>query len=144
MIHIALSEKSLFAYMEKKCLANPLELKPADAESDERGWKMIAALKSNVRLNAPLGMLSPKGDDATATKAVEDDLFNAWHAQRMQGLDSWQANASDDAWWTVQIFRHPIAGYISLYDTLRFMAEHIRHHIGQLNRMAREKNERRG
>lgn len=145
MSHIALSEKSLFAYMEKKCLADPLELKQADRESDERGWKMIAALKSNVRLKAPtLGMLSPQGDDATATKGLEGDLFKSWHAQRMQGLDSWQAKVSDDVWWTVQIFRHPIAGYISLYDTLRFMAEHIRHHIGQLNRMAREENERTG
>ena len=132
--HLLVSEKSLFAYMKKKGQADPTSLPPCDLESDGRGVKLVQALLSDQRWQDPTdGQLDPtEGMDGSVS---EDALMRQWNQVRIQGFQAMQNAMSNDVWWSVQMFRHPLVGYLSLYDTLAFMAAHIRHHIHQLNRL---------
>jgi len=132
--HLIASESSLFAYMQKKSQASPETLPALDLESDGRGVKLVRDLKSDIRWDDPTGgILSP--ESVAEAVSSDDDLMAFWNESRASGFQRMREDMANDAWWTVQVFRHPKAGYLSLYDTLAFMAEHIRHHIYQLQRL---------
>lgn len=132
--HLIASESSLFAYMQKKSQAAPESLPAIDLESDGRGVKLVRDLKSDTRWNDPTGgLLSPVGIAETASS--DEALIAYWNDSRASGFQMMREEMALEAWWTVQLFRHPQAGYISLYDTFAVMAAHIRHHIHQLRRL---------
>tara|TARA_B110000503_G_C7172609_1_gene425090 strand:- start:4349 stop:5359 length:1011 start_codon:yes stop_codon:yes gene_type:complete len=134
LLHLMTSEASLFSYMNKKAQADPASLPVCDLESDGRGVKLVQALRSDRRWKDPTnGLLSPSSSMQGAIS--EDDLISQWNVQRSNGFEKMKTDLSQDSWWSVQVFLHPMAGHISLYDTLAFMAAHIRHHIHQLNRL---------
>lgn len=132
--HLIASESSLFAYMQKKSQASPETLPALDLDSDGRGVKLVRDLKSDMRWEDPTGgIVSPEG--VAEAISSDDDLIALWNASRAAGFQRMRERMTHDTWWSVQLFRHPIAGYISLYDTFSFMAAHIRHHIYQLQRL---------
>ena len=132
--HLIASELSLFAYMQKKSQASPETLPALDLKSDGRGVKLVRDLNSDTRWNDPTGgILSPEG--VAEAVSSDDDLMAFWNESRASGFQRMREDMVNEAWWSVQLFRHPLAGYLSLYDTFAFMAAHIRHHIHQLRRL---------
>ena len=132
--HLRISEKGMWGYLEKKSQAEPTSLPLLDLESDERGWRLLVALASDRRWKdpTPQAALTPKHGSALNTV---DSSLRAWRASHQQAFERCESSFERDVWWTVQVFNHPLAGRISLADTLRFGAAHIRHHIHQLNRL---------
>lgn len=132
--HLMVSEGSLFQYMAKKSLADPLQLPLADLESDGRGLNLIRQLESPKRWKDPTGKLVLRDEPHVTGKGLEA-MLSQWRDQQNIGLEGMMRSMDGDSWWSALVFRHPLAGYISLADTLIFMATHIEHHIHQLHRM---------
>lgn len=131
--HLMRSEDGTWAYLMKKSQADATALPPADVASDERGWHLVKALLSDGQWKDPTpgGMLSPEPDD----RLDVDAEMQRWR-ERLDGAYGKLASAfGEDAWWTVQVFNHPIAGKLSLSDTLAFGIAHVHHHVHQLKRL---------
>lgn len=132
--HLIRSDQSLFAYMTKKAQANPASLPACDLESDGRGVLLLRDLVSDRRWKVPTGALLIQ-PAATDESIPDEELLRQWIENRNSGFAQMKIDFSHESWWSVQIFRHPSAGYLSLFDTLVFMAAHTRHHIRQLHRL---------
>lgn len=132
--HLMRSEAGTQTYLLKKSQANPQELPIADMDSDERGTKLMAALASDAQWKDPTpgAMLSPEPSFRTDVQ-VELDRWQQALEKAYAALDE---AFTDEMWWKVQVFNHPIAGRLSLQDTLGFGVVHVRHHLHQLNRIA--------
>ena len=131
--HLMRSEGGTWAYLMKKSQAEVTALPPADVASDERGWQLVRALHSDGQWKDPTpgGMLSPEPNDRLDVGAE----MQRWR-ERLDGAYGELASAfGADAWWTVQVFNHPIAGRLSLADTLAFGIAHVHHHVHQLKRL---------
>lgn len=129
--HLQLAEQGIWRYLEKKSNANVEDLPRTDLHSDAAGLRLIQALESNRKWKDPTnGVISPKEYELSA--------FDIWTEWKSGHEKAWQNAASifeDKAWFTVQLFKHPLAGYLSLSDTLAFCSAHIHHHIKQLERL---------
>jgi hypothetical protein len=95
-------------------------------------WKRAAldlVLSSDLRVRAPTRRVLP-------TAAVPlADLAGRWHAahQAIQAI----AEAHGRDWGARLVFRHPLAGWLDLQDTIRFLQVHLEHHSRQLDRLGR-------
>lgn len=138
--HLILSDASLFAYMRMKVKADPKSLPLGDLHSDGRGVHLIKALLSTQRWKTPQDglLIPPSGADEFVS---EEELIDQWNEVRSYGFAEMQGNLMNEPWWAVQVFRHPTVGYLSLVDTLAFMAAHIRHHTHQIHRLQTSKSD---
>ncbi|MBT6164229.1 MAG: GNAT family N-acetyltransferase [Crocinitomicaceae bacterium] len=129
--HLQLSEHGLRTYLAKKSNAQWSVLPQTDLDSDRAGMKIIGALKSNRRWEDPTkGAISPNSNAIDA-----DEAWANWIETHDSMWDSMEEMFRDSGWWTVKLFRHPLAGYLSLSDTFAFASAHIAHHIKQLERL---------
>ena len=102
--------------------------------SDARGLELVRALESDARWKDPTpgGLLSPApGSHVDVEQAVAD-----WLKAIAEGYNQLSAVYASQAWWKVQVFKHPIVGRLGLTDTLAFGVAHVRHHLHQLKRIA--------
>lgn len=131
--HLMRSESGTWAYLMKKAHADLTTLPPADVASDERGWHLVRALHSDGQWKDPTpgGMLSPEPNDRMDL-GIE---MRRWHNSIDEAYGELASVFGQDAWWTVQVFNHPIAGKLSLADTLSFGIAHVHHHVHQLKRL---------
>lgn len=132
--HLMRSEAGTWGYLKKKCQANPQELTKAGLGSDERGWKLIRALMTDAQWKDPTpgALLSP---DPTSDANVHEAM-QRWVVGLDQAYAAMAEAFPEPAWWQVEVFNHPMAGRISLQDTLAFGVAHVHHHLHQLNRLA--------
>lgn len=131
--HLTRSESGTWAYLKKKSQAEVAELPLADVASDQRGWQLIRALRSEGQWKDPTpgGMLSPEPDD----RLDVGDEMQRWRDSIDLAYGELASAIRSDAWWAVQVFNHPIAGKLSLADTLAFGIAHVHHHVHQLKRL---------
>jgi ElaA protein len=129
--HLHLSEQGMWRYLVKKSKAQWSELPQSDLASDQAGMELIRALLSDRRWKDPTGgLISPDLNGVNLEDSLSDWLKTQdemWH----QLKEFYQ----DLGWWTIKLFRHPVAGYLSLSDTFAFANAHIDHHIKQLDRL---------
>lgn len=124
--HLALVEESVVGYARKKLLAPP---QPVPWGGRLRLLSLVAVLRSPVRVAAPAAQVIPAetlpldvlSERWRAASAALRDVVLALPAERERSL----------------FFRHPIAGPLAPSGTLVFLDEHVRHHEGQLARIAR-------
>ena len=129
--HLQLSEGGLWRYLKKKSHAKPSELPATDLDSDRAGIELMRLLESNRRWKDPTGgLISPAGDAAEPAR-----VFDEWRESHGPAWSELNHLFQDSHWWTVKLFKHPLAGYLSLSDTLAFNAAHIAHHVAQLERL---------
>ena len=131
--HLMRSESGTWAYLKKKSQAVIAELPTADVASDERGWQLIRALYSEGQWKDPTpgSMLSPEPDERFDVGAE----MRRWRECLDRAYGELASAFGEDSWWTVQVFNHPIAGKLSLADTLAFGIAHVHHHVHQLKRL---------
>jgi hypothetical protein len=92
---------------------------------------LIRALLSNRRCKHPTGgSISPDSNVANVKNSLDD-----WKKTQDAMWRQLDELYDDSEWWTVKLFRHPLAGYLSLSDTFAFANAHIDHHIKQLERL---------
>ena len=102
-----------------------------DLDSDRAGIELMRLLESNRRWMDPTGgLISPAGDAAEPAR-----VFDEWRESHGPAWSELNQLFQDSHWWTVKLFKHPLAGYLSLSDTLAFNAAHIAHHVAQLERL---------
>ena len=128
--HLHFSEHGMWSYLAKKSKAQWSDLPQSDLESDQAGMELIRALLSNRRWKDPTG--GAVSSDANLADALKD-----WQKTQDAMWHQLEEFYQDSGWWTVKLFRHPLAGYLSLSDTFAFANAHIDHHIKQLERLQR-------
>ena len=132
--HLMRSEGGTWGYLKKKGQANPHELPAAGLESDERGWKLVRALISDAQWSDPTpgALLTPEPSSNTNVQEAMDQ----WRSSLSRAYGGLEEVFAQSDWWKVEVFNHPMAGRLSLQDTLAFGVAHVRHHVHQLNRIA--------
>jgi ElaA protein len=129
--HLHLSERGMWDYLVSKSKAQWSDLPQSDLESDQAGMDLIRALLSNRRWKVPTGgSISPDSNVANVKNSLDD-----WKKTQDAMWRQLEELYDDSEWWTVKLFRHPLAGYLSLSDTFAFANAHIDHHIKQLERL---------
>ncbi len=125
--HIMFSESGTLGYMKKKTSSGFEALDNISDQEKAAGQKLVDRLKSNERYAAPAILPEPDGQESL------EEIELRWKNMRLE-LDTFVENL-DEGFYDRLVFKQPAAGMISLMDTLKFLTEHIHHHIPQLARL---------
>lgn len=126
--HIIISEKGTLGYLVKKTSSGPEGIEKANAESKKIGGALQKALKSSDKWKAPQVLPDPESIDLASSSAYWEKLHGHYEGF-LEDLDP--------AFYDLQIFKHPLVGRIDLFDTIDFLANHVQHHMYQLERIKR-------
>jgi hypothetical protein len=128
--HLLLSETGTLGYLKKKTQSGWEGLEFSGEEHKTNGKALIQRLNSTERYKAPAILPEPLG---------EKSLF-AYNEQWDQLRDDFALflTTLDPNFYERLVFRQPVAGFIDLFDTLRFLTAHIQHHFAQLERIRHE------
>jgi uncharacterized damage-inducible protein DinB len=132
--HIILSEKGTLGYMMKKSRSGWQELPKSAHEHEHSSLKLDHALSSSERWQAPSVLPDPSDD-----RPIEN-VVSYWYGFR-QKLDAF-VEQLDPEFYERQIFRHPYAGRLNLFQTLSFLTKHIDHHTFQIERLSKSMKEK--
>jgi hypothetical protein len=90
---------------------------------------MRAVLLLGIKYRAPVDVILPRRDVGW------EDLQSRWEVERGK-LKEW-LERSDPAIHPDPRFRHPLAGWLTVPQTVTFVADHLDHHLQQLGRIER-------
>lgn len=126
--HLVMSEHGTLSYVQRKMQAPPQELEIAGEVEAGTSRNLNLALKSDERWQAPPVLAPPSGDHSI------DSLLTSWSDIRK----NWEKllNEIDDDYLDKKLFRHPLAGRLTLTQTLSFVEHHVIHHVHQIRRIA--------
>ena len=130
--HLELVEKHMLSALAKE----PDVTKPRRWSRWRRlRWMTLrVALKTGVRIKAPVEIILP-------TRQLQwHALLARWDEQR-RAFEEW-LRASDPAIHRRPRFRHPIVGWLNVPEAVTFAADHLDHHLQQIDRI--ERAQRRG
>lgn len=116
MQHLALVSRSLLRG------AKPLDSSAHD-EAEVRFAALTAALQSSRRITAPIPQIVPRPG------VTWDEVVHKLRST----LQDWRAFVDGSAFETTA-FGHPLAGDLTASRSTRFLVEHARHHVPQLER----------
>jgi hypothetical protein len=108
------------------------ELENADVKSWIRYVLVSLALKYRKKIKAPRQVAPPPDKLNPAEVKKEWDQLRLTWLKTLQQMHPEMINKS--------IFRHPLAGDMSIGHTLGFMNEHIKHHMAQIKRIRQSAN----
>ena len=126
--HVIVSERGTLGYMLKKTSSGWEDLPLATEENTHEASKLHDALVSDKKWSAPSVLPEPIG-----RRSFEDQLA-FWDGVRSKYLEF--LSNLDPNFYDRQIFRHPYAGRLNLWQTLDFLTNHIVHHKHQLSRLS--------
>lgn len=87
------------------------------------------ALKTGIRIEAPIEAVLPRRE------LPWHALLSRWEERRRE-LEEWLLMVDPSILGTPR-FRHPIAGWLDVPQSLTFIGDHLAHHIPQLDRIER-------
>lgn len=128
MHHLILSEQGTMAYIKKKLSFNP-ELPNKGISDHWRRFLLIGYLKSPIKFKAPKGI----GTEYLPTESNLEQTLKQWRtlrAQMRKDLDN-----IDPQYFNKSVFKHPLAGRISLDTTMAFLQAHFQRHRKQAMRV---------
>ncbi len=124
--HLMRAEELSLDYIQKK-IKDRSRLQKAGLGSALRSAALALFLRSPLRFKAPARSAEvPEAQDLPTTVSEWDRVRAEWRAM----IAAFPVEIQDQA-----VFRHPVAGRMSLQQALRFMEEHIRHHAKQIDRI---------
>jgi hypothetical protein len=123
--HLVMTETQILQYVQRRMEKGNLH--DANLNSWMRYIMVKMALRFRKKIKAPKQVATPPEELDTAQVKKE------WEQLRMQWKQTLQLMPPEMA--GKNIFRHPLAGDMSISHTLGFMDEHIRHHIPQIKRI---------
>ncbi len=127
--HLWLSETGTQAYIRKKTKIPAEQLRRMGWRDYLRLWALEAALASPLRFKAPEPVSTPHlpvGESWAATMAKVEELLREWESL-LRGLDPDYKERL--------LFRHPVAGLLTLEGVRRFLSRHQSHHRRQIRRI---------
>ncbi len=125
LYHLIQSEQGTMQYLGKKIQAEALPR--AGLVSAVKSLSLTIALRSPLKFKAPQRIAPPQQPPHYG------ELVREWENIR-QSLGEFLEVLPRERNHSV-IFRHPVIGYINIFQTLRFLQEHIAHHIKQIQRI---------
>lgn len=128
MQHVRLTEKQSIAYVRHKVQSD----KPVAAS----GFRQrIRLLSLQIFLRSPFKYKAPKivNEDSFPNETFEE-LVEGWKAERAALHEL--LTTLDEAWLHKELYRHPLAGRMSLRHMLTFFQEHFDRHREQIRRTA--------
>jgi uncharacterized damage-inducible protein DinB len=132
--HLIIVEKGSLRYMRKKTRSFPLA-KKLGIGSEIRSALFTISLRLPFRYKMPGKGLAPSEDDLLLS-----DLKQEWTEHRAE-FEEFLGQFTPETLRFV-VFKHPAAGYFTISQTLRFIEEHVNHHMKQLKRIHRKENSR--
>lgn len=132
--HVVLAESRTLDYVRKKS-SDPSQLRPAGLKEKLKGKLVVAVMKLPVRLPAP----DVVADVPDNEEPVE--LCARWSRLRAE-LRELFASIPDSLLGTC-LFRHPVAGPMTLEAAIEFMIAHASRHAKQIERVLEQTGERR-
>jgi uncharacterized damage-inducible protein DinB len=128
--HLVMTETQILHYVQKRMEKGGLY--DANLKSWMRYMLVIMALRYRKKIKAPKQVASPPSElNAAQVKREWEELRLQWR----KTLDIMPAELTGK-----NIFRHPLAGDMSIGHTLGFMSEHVRHHVAQMRRIRQSSN----
>lgn len=127
MHHLIQAETLSERYVRKKLSFNP-ELKPAGLAGALRLFLVRINFVLPFKYKAPKGV----GDDVLPETSTLEETIQQWRLQRQslrELLDSLPEGYHNKA-----LYKHPLAGKLSLVQMLDFFEFHIQRHLGQIER----------
>lgn len=90
-------------------------------------WVIRLVLIANVRIKAPVERILPRRE------STFPELTARWERQRST-LQDWLGALPTEVI-AAPRFRHPLAGWLDVPQALTFVADHLKHHLAQLDRI---------
>lgn len=127
MEHVLSSEKGTLEYMKRKTQAPFGDIPIAGDENSAKSDQLVEALKSDKKWKAPTVLPDPTGAQSF------ENMLAYWDRLR----EEYEAflNDLDPGYFNREIFKHPFAGRLNLFQTLDFLINHLVHHVHQINRL---------
>jgi uncharacterized damage-inducible protein DinB len=125
--HLATAEEVSLAGIRKR-VQEPEKLARAGLVSRMKSVLLAVALRSGLRFTAPARTVEQLPDERSLadTRAHWDGVRGEWR----ELIASTPADVADK-----EVFKHPRVGLLNLDQALKFMAEHVRHHTPQVERI---------
>ena len=132
MAHLILVEQASLQYLTKKLPHTTAESVPqANWRSTWRLWKLCLGLRLVRGIKAPPVVAAVPDEVSMATQQ------QAW-VQTRSALEQLLA-ALPEPLLTAALYRHPLAGQISLLQMLDFLRFHQAHHLRQIRRLSQQR-----
>lgn len=122
-LHLNTSMQNITAYISKK-IQYPETIQKNRLYAWVRSFFLTSILRTNYKMKAP------KGLDVSAEQTSYEKIEAQWNEIQLslkKLLDTFPGNLL-----TKNVFRHPFAGPITIFQTLKFMSGHIHHHKRQV------------
>lgn len=127
--HLNKAESLSLSYMRKKVQAGA-KMKKINAINNFRMWVTCGFLGSGLKWKAPSYIANPKGDYSL------DEIKNEWQKTRIEIADyvaEYPKELLNRA-----VYKHPMAGRLSLLQAVDSFIYHQRHHVHQIRRIRKE------
>jgi uncharacterized damage-inducible protein DinB len=124
LYHLIQSDKLVIAYIKKKIVSEQKL-----AKTGFRTWFRTVLLQ--IALRGPFKFKAPPMVAEVPDFMTLAEIQSAWR-QSNQNFHALLASFPPHLMGK-EIFRHPYAGRLNLYQTLDFMADHFSHHLKQVN-----------
>ncbi len=127
--HLLESEQVSFGYLKKKT-KDYSTVKKTNLSTSLRSFLLRMSLKSSLKFKAPPVLTAPKNESEIA------DLLSKIEQGRKEIKDL-MSNLPPDAF-ELELFRHPVAGRLNLYQMFGFMMDHWNHHERQMENLLKK------
>jgi hypothetical protein len=123
--HLVMTETQILQYVQRRMEKGGLY--DADFKSWMRYMLVKLALRYRKKIKAPKQVAQPPDQlNPSQVKQEWEQLRQQWQ-KTLAGLPPEMVGKN--------VFRHPLAGDMSIGHTLGFMEEHVRHHMAQIRRI---------
>lgn len=123
--HIVVIDLNVLRVVQKEIAKSGL--RPAGLKAGFRLLMLKLALRYRKKIKAPAVLPEPAGD-----RSLEE-----WQREWEKSRQQWR-QLLDNVPETLpgkELFKHPLAGYLTLGQTLDFITEHTNHHVPQVQRL---------
>jgi len=132
--HLMISEALSLAYLKKKLSGGTEVLNKAGVKAKMRSIALNTFMRSNRKRKAPAAV----GETAFPEHSKLGDLMDKWRSQRNE-LKAFLADQPEEVF-TLEAYRHPFAGRLSLLGMLQFFGSHFDRHRRQIRRTLGEES----
>ncbi len=129
LVHLMIAEAGSQNYVEKKLSSGYNQLPKAGILSGVRKILLIAALRTPFKFKAPAIV----GNENIPERSSFWDIVKQWKKQR-ENLRTYLASLPEEAL-AKEIYKHPIAGRMSIYGMFTFFESHFKRHRKQIDRV---------
>jgi len=129
--HLYQSERLSLAYVKKKLSFNT-DLPAINIFSMIRFWVLKTYLIMPVKFKAPLAVDAHNLESIMSFKVIKSE----WMVERKAFVDYFES--LDDQYFHLQVYKHPLAGRISLLHMVSFFSLHLNRHKKQINSIIKQ------